>query len=124
VSGDGDYGQPWDGPWAMAYPDGTVPTDETVHPTPVYETVAMGLVAIVLWRLRNRLTGGLLFALYLVLAGAERFLVEFIRRNDDVAIGLTQAQLVSAVMIVAGGLWLLLAFRRTPRAAPPEPLTG
>ena len=57
----------------------------------------MGGVAYVLWRLRNRLTGGLLFALYLVLAGLERFLVEFIRRNEDVALGLTQAQLISVV---------------------------
>jgi phosphatidylglycerol---prolipoprotein diacylglyceryl transferase len=32
VSGDGDYGIPWDGPWAMAYPDGTVATDVPVHP--------------------------------------------------------------------------------------------
>jgi len=38
LSGDGDYGKPWNGPWAMSYPDGTVPTDRTVHPTPVYET--------------------------------------------------------------------------------------
>ena len=121
LSGDGDYGKAWDGPWAMAYPDGTVPTDQQVHPTPVYETLALGLIAIVLWRLRNRLTGGLLFALYLLLAGSERFLVEFIRRNDDVAIGLTEAQLVSVAMIVAGGLWLLLASRRTPRPAPSQP---
>jgi phosphatidylglycerol:prolipoprotein diacylglycerol transferase len=118
LSGDGDYGQDWDGPWAMAYPDGTIPTDETVHPTPIYETLAMGLIAIALWRLRNRLTNGLLFALYLVLAGMERLLVEFIRRNDDVALALTQAQLISVVMILAGGLWLLLAARRTPRPAP------
>jgi phosphatidylglycerol:prolipoprotein diacylglycerol transferase len=120
LSGDGDYGKAWDGPWAMAYPDGTVPTDQAVHPTPIYETLALGLIAIVLWRLRNRLTGGLLFALYLLLAGSQRFLVEFVRRNEDVALGLTQAQLVSAAMIVAGGLWLLLAFRRTPRPAPSQ----
>jgi phosphatidylglycerol:prolipoprotein diacylglycerol transferase len=106
LSGDGDYGQPWDGPWAMAYPEGTVPTDVPVHPTPIYETVAMGLVAYVLWRLRDRLTVGMLFALYLVLAGAERFLVEFIRRNDDVALGLTQAQLISIGMMLAGGIWI------------------
>ena len=66
-------------------------------------------------------TGGLLFALYLLLAGSERFLVEFIRRNGDVAIGLTQAQLISLAMIVPGGLWLLLASRRTPRPAPSQP---
>jgi phosphatidylglycerol---prolipoprotein diacylglyceryl transferase len=118
LSGDGDYGQPWDGPWAMAYPDGTVPTEEEVHPTPVYETLAMGLVAYVLWRLRDRLTGGRLFALYLVLAGVERLLVEFIRRNEDVALGLTQAQIISVVMIVAGAVWL--AAKRTS-APPPAP---
>src|SRR3954453_14106519 len=42
LSGDGDYGKAWNGPWAMSYPNGTVPTDHTVHPTPVYETLAMG----------------------------------------------------------------------------------
>jgi len=117
VSGDGDYGQNWDGPWAMAYPDGTEPTDDTVHPTPIYETLAMGLTALLLWRLRDRLTNGLLFALYLLIAGTERLLVEFIRRNDDVAVGLTAAQLFSVAMILAGGVWLLLAARRTPRPA-------
>src|SRR5436305_2042928 len=45
VSGDGDYGTPSDLPWAMSYPHGTVPTTERVHPTPVYESLAMGLVA-------------------------------------------------------------------------------
>ena len=75
----------------------------------------MGLVTYVLWRLRDRFRPGLLFALYLVLAGAERFLVEFIRRNDDVALGLTQAQLLSVAMIVAGGVWL--ARQGAPRRA-------
>ena len=41
-----------------------------------------------------------------MLAGAERLLVEFIRRNEDVALGLTQAQLISVGMILAGGIWL------------------
>src|SRR3954452_22187038 len=54
LSGDGDYGKPSDLPWAMAYPKGTVPTKVEVHPTPVYETLAMGLIALVLWRLRDR----------------------------------------------------------------------
>ena len=112
LSGDGDYGQPWDGPWAMAYPEGTVATDVPVHPTPIYETLAMGLVAYSLWRLRSRFRPGLLFALYLVLAGVERFLVEFIRRNDDALLGLTQAQLLSVAMIVAGGIWLARAHHR------------
>ena len=117
LSGDGDYGKAWNGPWAMSYPDGTKPIDQTVHPTPVYETLAMGLVALLLWRLRDRLTNGLLFALYLLLAGTERLLVEFIRRNSHVALGLTWAQLLSVAMMIIGGVWLLLAFRRAPRPA-------
>jgi phosphatidylglycerol---prolipoprotein diacylglyceryl transferase len=116
VSGDGDYGEPSDLPWAMAYPDGTVPTDEEVHPTPVYETLAMGIAAVVLWRLRDRFAPGVLFGLYLILAGIERFLVEFIRRNDSVAAGLTLAQLVSIAM-VAGGAALVLSKRGAARPA-------
>jgi phosphatidylglycerol---prolipoprotein diacylglyceryl transferase len=112
VSGDGDYGQPWDGPWAMSYPDGTVPTDVPVHPTPIYETLAMGFAAYALWRLRDRFRPGILFALYLILAGLERFLIEFIRRNEDIALGLTQAQFFSVAMIVAGVVWIILVARR------------
>ena len=112
LSGDGDYGKAWDGPWAMSYPDGTVPTEQTVHPTPVYETLAMGLGALILWRLRDRFRAGILFALYLVYAGAERFLVEFVRRNDDALAGLTQPQLESVAMVAAGAVWIAVAAHR------------
>lgn len=107
LSGDGDYGVASDLPWAMAYPEGTVSTTEEVHPTPIYESVALGLVALALWRLRGRLAPGAVFALYLVAVGLERLLVEFIRRNDDVALGLTFAQLVSVALMAAGAAWLV-----------------
>jgi phosphatidylglycerol---prolipoprotein diacylglyceryl transferase len=112
LSGDGDYGKPWNGPWAMSYPNGTVPTDRTVHPTPVYETLVMGFGAWLLWHLRERFRLGILFALYLIYAGTERFLVEFIRRNHAVALGLTAAQLESLGMIVIGAVWILVVKRR------------
>jgi phosphatidylglycerol:prolipoprotein diacylglycerol transferase len=118
LAGDGDYGIPWDGPWAMAYPNGTVPTTEEVHPTPVYETIAMSLVALLLWRWRHRWRAGTLFGLYLILAGAERFLVEFVRRNEDVWLGLTQPQLLSIVMMVGGVVWIALVNRRAESRAP------
>jgi phosphatidylglycerol:prolipoprotein diacylglycerol transferase len=107
LAGDGDYGKPWDGPWAMAYPHGTVPTTDPVHPTPIYETLTMGLIAWFLWNRRHSMRPGGLFALYLVLAGGERFLIEFLRRNDRVVAGLTVPQLVALAMVAAGGLWLL-----------------
>lgn len=114
VSGDGDYGKPWDGPWAMGYPDGTVPTAPgvTVHPTPIYETLTMGLLAFGLWQLRDRVRPGMLFALYLIGAGAERFLVEFLRRNEDVWLGLTAAQLESLTLLLIGVVWTAVVYRR------------
>jgi phosphatidylglycerol:prolipoprotein diacylglycerol transferase len=112
LSGDGDYGKAWNGPWAMSYPNGTVPTDQTVHPTPIYETLAMGLGAWLLWQLRDRFRTGVLFAIYLVYAGTERFLVEFLRRNHVVALGLTAAQLESLAMMAAGIAWICVVKRR------------
>ena len=127
VSGDGDYGKATDVPWGMAYPDGVVPTDEVVHPTPVYETLAMGLAAWALWRARDALRPGALFACYLVLAGSERFLVEFLRRNEPVLAGLTEAQLFSLAMLGAGLVWLAVLARsgglRATPAAPPRAAT-
>src|SRR5918997_3384688 len=116
VSGDGDYGVESDLPWAMSYPDGTVPTTDEVHPTPVYETLTMGLVAVALWRLRDRFAPGVLFGIYLFFSGLERLLVEIVRRNDSVAAGLTLAQLLSIAM-VAGGTALVLTRRGAPRPA-------
>ncbi|HEU4803082.1 MAG TPA: prolipoprotein diacylglyceryl transferase family protein, partial [Solirubrobacterales bacterium] len=121
LSGDGDYGRAWDGPWAMAYPDGTVPTDTPVHPTPVYETLFMGVAALVLWRLRDRFRPGILFALYLTVAGFERFMIEFVRRNGDAALGLTQAQLTSVAMIAVGGIWIAVIAGRGQLRTPTPP---
>ncbi len=121
ISGDGDYGKATDLPWGMAYPDGVVPTTEVVHPTPIYETLAMGLGAWVLWRLRDAYRPGVLFALYLTLVGAERFLVEFLRRNDAVLGGLTEAQIASLLVLAGGVAFLVRAarsggLRRSPAA--------
>jgi phosphatidylglycerol:prolipoprotein diacylglycerol transferase len=96
----------------MAYPHGTLPTKVTVQPTPVYETLAMGLGAWFLWQLRDRVRAGCLFAIYLVYAGTERFLVEFLRRNSRDALGLTTAQLESLVMMVVGLVWIAIVVQR------------
>lgn len=122
LAGDGDYGREWDGPWAMGYPNGTVPTDPgvTVHPTPIYETLAMGLIAWLLWSLRDRVRPGVLFALWLLLAGLARFLVEFVRRNDAVALGLTMPQWQSLAMIAGGLVWIVIVRRRHGSALLPS----
>ena len=119
LSGDGDYGKPTDSFLGMSYPEGTVPTTDDVWPTPVFETVAMALVALLLWRLRDRYRPGMLFGLYLLLAGTERLLIEFIRRNDAVVAGLTQPQLIGVAMIV-GGAVLVYVKRSSPAAPAPQ----
>jgi phosphatidylglycerol:prolipoprotein diacylglycerol transferase len=124
LSGDGDYGIPTSLPWGMSFPNGLVPTMERVHPTPIYEFIVACLIAWVIWRMgatANARAGadakrqsariaarkpGEVFAAYLVLTGAARFLVEFIRINPNSLFGLTNAQAASAVSIVVGaGLW-------------------
>ncbi len=114
VSGDGDYGKVSSLPWAMGYPHGTVPTPPgvKVQPTPIYETVAMGFVAWWLWRMRDQFRPGALFAFYMILSGTERLLVEFIRRNHRIWLGLTAPQLESIALMIAGAVWLFLLSRR------------
>ncbi len=114
VSGDGDYGKVSTLPTSMGYPHGTVPTPPgvTVLPTPIYETLAMGVVAWWLWKMRDRVRPGALFALYLLLSGLERLLIEFIRRNHRVFLGMTVPQFESIGLILAGLLWLLFLVRR------------
>jgi len=110
LAGDGDYGSASSLPWAMSYPEGTVPTTELVHPTPVYETAAMIVLFWLLWRLRGRVTAPwALFGVYCVLAGLERFLVEFVRRNPETVAGLTTAQLVSVGLVAIGAALFFLA---------------
>lgn len=123
VSGDGDYGIRSKLPTSMAYPHGTVPTPPgvTVLPTPIYETVMMGLVAWWLWRMRDRFRPGALFAFYLMLSGTERLLIEFIRRNHKIFLGLTAPQLESIGLMIIGGVWLWRMNRDGGIAKPAAP---
>jgi prolipoprotein diacylglyceryltransferase len=95
-----------------------------VFPTPIYETlICMGLFFF-LWSIRKRLkTPGNLFAVYLILNGAERFLIEHIRVNSKYNIfGLhpTQAELISAALVIAG-VAILWTLNRKKSGTPPGP---
>jgi phosphatidylglycerol:prolipoprotein diacylglycerol transferase len=137
LAGDGDYGQPWISPFAMTYPNGivstlalknpelvakfrelyptlAVPTDIPVHPAPIYETLYSFVIFGILWRLRTRLTpNGWLFSVYLMMQAACRFIVEFIRINNELVFGLSQAQVVSIVLFSAG-LYGVIKLKDTP----------
>ena len=124
LSGDGDYGRPtsWPWPWGMAFPHGVVPTTETcvqwswpadcrVYPTPIYEFFIWIAIAAFLWRMGKKAvngagTSGEVFSFYLVLTGAARFLIEFIRINPRSFFGLSNAQTASLASIIMGVILL------------------
>jgi phosphatidylglycerol:prolipoprotein diacylglycerol transferase len=111
LAGDGDYGTPSDLPWAMSYPRGTVPTFQRVHPTPIYDMILIAAIFAVLLAVKKHgPREGALFSLFLILAGTERFLIEFIRMNPPVLLGLTEAQIVSIALVLLG--CFLIARRR------------
>jgi len=123
LAGDGDYGVPTSLPWGMSFPNGLVPTDQRVHPTPIYEFLVALLIAWILWRIGSRqislgsgnaralFPSGSVFASYLLLTGLSRFLVEFIRINPRSFLGMTNAQAASVGSILVGGylFWKLRA---------------
>lgn len=127
LSGDGDYGLPvsefmsWV-PWGTDYSNGTLPPsiafrgsdiaqkfggvvpDTTLcHPTPIYELIFCIAIFTILWMKRDKFKAdGKLFGLYLILSGAARLLVEFIRLNPKLIGIFSEAQVISIVLIFIG----------------------
>jgi phosphatidylglycerol:prolipoprotein diacylglycerol transferase len=126
-----DYGKPWTGPLAVTFPHGAPPSTAenlvhqfgaqlpagtppwqvvAVHPTQLYETALGAVMFAVLWRLRKHAHAeGWLFGVYCVLAGIERFVVEFFRAKDDRFVGpLSTAQAVAIAIALVGVaiMWL------------------
>jgi phosphatidylglycerol---prolipoprotein diacylglyceryl transferase len=127
LSGDGDYGKPTSLPWGMSFPNGVVPTTQTcvqwgspadcrVHPAPLYELLIWSAIGWLLWRLGARILkdprrSGEIFCYYLILTGVARFLVEIIRINPPWILGLSNAQVASAVSVIGGVISLVFLKR-------------
>lgn len=93
-----------EGPYCNALPAG-------VYPTALYEAVGSILLAFVLFYLKNQIkVSGILFSIYLIFNGLERFAIEKIRVNNQLDIlGFhpTQAEVISSFLFLTG---LALAF--------------
>lgn len=123
-----DYGTPTGLPWGMSFPNGLPPSTTSVfslyfpwidiseynpgllkvHPTQLYETFISIILFFYLYNKRKSVKiKGSLFFLYLILAGFERFFVEFIRTNEKYFLDiLSGAQIISLIMISIGILFL------------------
>jgi prolipoprotein diacylglyceryl transferase len=79
---------------------------EPVFPTSLYESLMSVVLFAVVWSLRRRIKAPVaLFGLFLVLFGTERLLIEQIRiniRHDLFGLFLSQAEAISALLIVTG----------------------
>ena len=113
-----DYGVPSDLPWAMAFPKGLPPTSVPVHPTQLYEIIIMSVVFVFIWKIgKKEKPAGWLFSIYLIIAGLERFLIEFLRSTTPSPIpGLSVAQ-VMAVLLIAVGAFKLYRLHSTREIA-------
>lgn len=117
-----DYGVPSDLPWAIAFPKGLPPTTETVHPTQLYEIIIMSVVFLYIWKIRKRVRpAGWLFSVYLILAGLERFFIEFIRNTTPSPVPWLSVAQLTALFIIAVGVIKLYRIRSAgQRAEEPE----
>jgi phosphatidylglycerol:prolipoprotein diacylglycerol transferase len=133
-----DYGRPWNGPIAVMFPEGAPPSTVanmsrmfgvqfpagmspsqvvSVYPTQIFEVVMGFIMFLILWRFReHKHAVGWLFGFYCLLAGLERFIVEFFRAKDDrfFALGLTTAQLIAIGFALFGALWMYMRRNVTP----------
>jgi prolipoprotein diacylglyceryltransferase len=141
VAGDGDWGIPndsakpdWlsflpDWVWAYDYPNNVLGVDlrtDFIHngydsitgnawPTPLYEATICIALFWMLWALRKKLSvPGIMFSVYLILNGIERFFIEKIRVNEVYHIfgsDITQAEIISTLLFITGVLGIII-FRK------------
>jgi phosphatidylglycerol:prolipoprotein diacylglycerol transferase len=113
-----DYGRPTNLPWGIAFPEGLPPTTVPVHPTQLYEAAALIPLAVLLFRWRNQgRADTFVLGAYLLMAGAIRFAIEFLRVNDRV-VGVFSVAHLASLCAIAIGIALLLkehGTRRTKR---------
>lgn len=115
-----DYGIKSNLPWAISFPKGLPPTTDRVHPTQLYEVIAMTAVFVILWKIRKKpAPNGWLFSIYLILAGFERFLIEFVRSTTPSPVPhLSVAQVMAIVVIAVGTIKLIQINSLKPQTQP------
>ena len=143
MSGDGDWGKDnltpkphwmnWlpDWMWSFKFPHNVnnvgnmIPGDTgkfnrelpfPVYPTSFYECVVCILLFFFLWKIRDRIKmPGVMFGIYMILAGVERFFIELIRVNTTynvAGISFTQAEMISVLMILGGAALIFNGYKK------------
>jgi len=140
LSGDGDWGivnvnpKPFtwlpDWLWASTYPNNVAMSGDPipgctgrfcnvlplpVYPTPLYEVIVCFILFLILWRIRHQIKlPGMMFGIYLMMNGVERFFIELIRVNTKyhvAGISFTQAEMISSLLFICGLLLVVYSVR-------------
>ena len=123
------HGSPTTLPWGVQYvnPNTLGEPGKVVHPEVAYEMVLCLLILGALLpfqqRLKARLPDGALGLIYFAIYGTGRFFLSFVRTDPSVFLGLRQAQLASALMVLAAIIVVPVLWRRASKAAAPAPAT-
>ena len=146
LSGDGDWGitnlnpKPFgwlpDWLWAYTYPNNVAMEGIAipgctgrfcsvlplpVYPTPIYEVIVCFILFLILWRIRREIKlPGMMFGIYLMMNGLERFFIELIRVNTKyhvAGISFTQAELISSILFVCGLLLVIYSVKNKEKHA-------
>ena len=123
------HGTPTTLPWGVEYvnPNTLGEPGKVVHPEVAYEmvlcVVILGLLLPFHERLKRRLPDGVLGLFYLGLYAAGRFFLSFLRTDPNVFAGLRQAQLASALVVLAAVIFVPILFRRAGASGEPAPAT-
>lgn len=146
LSGDGDWGivnlnpKPFswlpDWLWAYTYPNNVAMEGNPipgcvgkfcnelplpVYPTPIYEVILAFIIFLFLWKIRKKINlPGMMFGIYLMFNGLERFFIELIRVNSKynvAGISFTQAELISSILFVCGVVLVVYALKNKVKHA-------
>jgi phosphatidylglycerol:prolipoprotein diacylglycerol transferase len=123
------HGSPTTLPWGVEYvnPNTLGEPGKIVHPEVAYEMLLclliLGAMLPFHQRLKARLPDGALGLIYFAIYGTGRFFLSFVRTDPSVFLGLRQAQLASALMVLAAIIVVPVLLRRASKAAAPAPAT-
>ena len=124
------HGTPTSLPWGVEYvnPSTLGEPGKVVHPEVAYEMVLclaiLGLILPFHQRLKQRLPDGVLGLIYFGVYAAGRFILSFLRTDPSVFLGMRQAQVASALMVVVAIIAVPVLWRRASRGVAPTPATS
>jgi phosphatidylglycerol:prolipoprotein diacylglycerol transferase len=101
-------------PWGIVYTNPLAvarPLGEPLHPTQLYEFAYNLVIFSMIWAVRKQVKQeGFIFWLYLSSYGFFRFLVEFVRVNPKIALGMSASQLFSLLLLILAATMLFTSY--------------